>query len=62
MEDSLKVSPEVQEEGANLQAAIMAREIDSGNLTTFIIGKGTVVTTNNVRLKFFYFNNWCWIC
>lgn len=59
MEDSLEVSPEVQEVGGNLQAAIMAREIDSGKLMTFIIGKGTGVTTNNVRLKFFYCNNWC---
>lgn len=56
MEDSLKVSPEVQEVGGNLQAAIMAREIDSGKLTTFIL---TVVTMNNVRLNFFYCNNWC---
>lgn len=52
MEDSPEVPTEAQEVGGNLQAAILARGIDSvlGKLTTFLIGQGTIVTTNNMRL------------
>lgn len=42
-------SPKAQEVGSNLQAAIIAGEIDSlGKLMILIIGEGILVSTSNI--------------